>query len=158
MTRTIDEMIQQEVLVCVSSLVYELTGGTDTLCSVYHDTHPDFAVELWTANVDEDARESFAEAMGWLWDNDEEEWRDEDGDYVELHDEDAHSYVGEVYEHWVVTSHFAFVLSAYGEKVVRDWHGLNVWCRTTTGQAISMDHVIKKIHHDYHVAKSVRLK
>lgn len=54
-------------------------------------------------------------------------------------------YQREVYEHWAVTDWLATHLEAQGEKVDRDFAGLTVWARTTTGQAISMDGCIRAI-------------
>lgn len=51
----------------------------------------------------------------------------------------------EVYEHWAVSTWLAEKLAAKGERVDTDFAGLNVWARTTTGQAISMDSVIRAI-------------
>jgi hypothetical protein len=50
----------------------------------------------------------------------------------------------EVFEYWIVDQYFASELEDAGEKVVTflNWH---VWCRTTTGQSISMDYVIREI-------------
>jgi hypothetical protein len=64
--------------------------------------------------------------------------------------EDALRYFGlecpdrEVYEHWAVTPRAANKLRFYGEQVI-DAFGLHIWCRTTTGQSISMDDVIQRI-------------
>lgn len=54
----------------------------------------------------------------------------------------------EVYEHWIVTSWLADKLIAKGEKVDKDFAGLTVWARTTTGQAIYLDDVIEQIAAD----------
>lgn len=51
----------------------------------------------------------------------------------------------EVYEHWSVSSYLADKLEQYGEKVIRDLCGHDVWCRCTTGQAIMCDAVISEI-------------
>jgi hypothetical protein len=51
----------------------------------------------------------------------------------------------EVYEHWIITDWLADKLEAHGEKVDRDFAGLTVWARTTTGQAIAADSVIEAI-------------
>jgi hypothetical protein len=53
-------------------------------------------------------------------------------------------YPREVYEHWAITDRLAELLEAEGERVDRDFAGLTVWARTTTGQAISMDGVIER--------------
>lgn len=54
-------------------------------------------------------------------------------------------YQWEVYEYWAVSDVLAHRLQTEGEHVDRDLAGMNVWARTTTGQAISMDGVIQKI-------------
>lgn len=54
-------------------------------------------------------------------------------------------YQWEVYEHWIVSDWLADKLIAHGEKVDKDFAGLCVWARTTTGQAIAMDAVIQDI-------------
>lgn len=54
---------------------------------------------------------------------------------------------GEIYEHWIVTTHLARLLQQHGH-IVEDYLGLTVWGRPTTGQAISMDGVIREIVRD----------
>jgi hypothetical protein len=61
-----------------------------------------------------------------------------DADFIE-------PYQREVYEHWIITDWLADKLEAHGEKVDRDFAGLTVWARTTTGQAIASDYVIEAI-------------
>lgn len=59
--------------------------------------------------------------------------------------EDLEPYDREVCEHWAVSDWLADKLIKRGEKVDKDFAGLTVWARTTTGQAISMDSVIRDI-------------
>lgn len=54
----------------------------------------------------------------------------------------------EAYEHWIVDSWFARELESHGEMIARDFLGLTIWGRTTTGQSISMDHVVLTIARD----------
>lgn len=54
----------------------------------------------------------------------------------------------EAYEHWIVSDWFADKLEAQGEMVLKDFHGLTIWGRTTTGQAIHMDSVICNIYNE----------
>lgn len=61
-------------------------------------------------------------------------------------------YQWEIYEHWAVTDWLAEKLAARGERVDTDFAGLCVWARTTTGQAISMDGVIREITQEVHAA------
>lgn len=58
----------------------------------------------------------------------------------------------EVYEHWAVSTWLAEKLQAAGERIDTDFAGLNVWARTTTGQAISIDAVIERITREMHAA------
>lgn len=51
----------------------------------------------------------------------------------------------EVFEHWIVSDWLADHLIKRGEKVDKDFCGLTVWARTTTGQAIANDYVIDDI-------------
>lgn len=54
-------------------------------------------------------------------------------------------YDREVYEHWIISRWLADKLEQQGEKVDRDFAGMVVWARCTTGQAISIDCVIEQI-------------
>lgn len=64
----------------------------------------------------------------------------------ELADEQARNdgYVREIYEYWAVSSWLARRLRDAGEGVA-DLGGMHVWGRCITGQAISMDGVIRRI-------------
>jgi len=105
MTRMIDKMVEQEILACASTMVWDLTQSD---CREHFE---DEACELWTGPFDDEATE----------DENEPVYR-------------------EVFEHWIVTPWLAGHLAATGETVV-EFMGFNIWARTTTGQAISMDHV-----------------
>ena len=50
-----------------------------------------------------------------------------------------------IYEYWAVSSWLARKLGEAGEAVHTDVFGHNIWGRCTTGQAISMDHVIREM-------------
>lgn len=54
-------------------------------------------------------------------------------------------YDREVYEHWIVSNWLADKLTAKGEKCEKDFAGLTVWARTTTGQSIICDGVMQEI-------------
>ena len=54
----------------------------------------------------------------------------------------------EVFEHWIVSDYLARKLEAYGHPIARDFLGLTVWGRPTTGQSIAMDSVILEIARD----------
>ena len=62
------------------------------------------------------------------------------------HENNIDPYERDVFEHWIVSEWFGRRLSERGEKVDFDFCNLTIWARTTTGQAISMDHVIREIY------------
>lgn len=54
-------------------------------------------------------------------------------------------YDREVYEHWIVSDWLADKLTDKGEKCDKDFAGLTVWARCTTGQSIALDGVMQTI-------------
>lgn len=54
----------------------------------------------------------------------------------------------EIFEHWIVTDWLAGKLEDKGERIDRDFAGLCVWGRTTTGQGIAMDSIVQEIHRE----------
>lgn len=166
MTRTIDQMIASEVLCCMSSLVATLaTSGIAFIPS--HEHGPDIvdlseqALEL-AAPVDD--WEEAAIQAGWRFDPESERWTEDDTPTREgsaiayeraqtlCECENIEPAAAEVYEHWAVTDWFADKLEAAGEKVDRDFAGLCVWARTTTGQQIAADGVVARIYAQTHTA------
>lgn len=81
---------------------------------------------------------------------------EEDTSYAESWEElcetqciDADDYRQEVFEYWLVSNRLAILLVNHGEKVVKELLGLGpIWCRTVTGQAVSMDSVIEDIYNE----------
>jgi hypothetical protein len=70
-------------------------------------------------------------------------------DWQELCEEfNIEPYETEVLEHWLVSDWLADKLIAKGETVVKDYMGLTIWGRTTSGQAISLDYVIQQIYQE----------
>lgn len=67
----------------------------------------------------------------------------EAGDYCRLDPDTV-----EAYEHWLVSDWLARQLEERGEMVSRDLLGLTVWGRHTTGQSMSMDHIMLTIARD----------
>jgi len=51
----------------------------------------------------------------------------------------------EVFEHWLVTDDLARRLKEQGEAIADDVEGMTIWGRSTTGQAIYSDGVIRDI-------------
>ncbi len=66
---------------------------------------------------------------------------------------DPYDYARDVFEHWIVSNWLADKLAEHGEKVDKDFMGLTVWARTTTGQGIASDHVIEKITAELNTAR-----
>jgi hypothetical protein len=54
-------------------------------------------------------------------------------------------YQREVFEHWIVSDWLADRLAEKGEKVGKDFAGMTIWARTTSGQGIASDSVIEAI-------------
>ena len=61
---------------------------------------------------------------------------------------DLCDYSCEVCEWWLVSEWLLNKLEDKGETVERDFMGLCIWARTTTGQAIWCDYIIQEIHND----------
>lgn len=160
--RTPQDIVQSEVLVCLSSLVSTLAqaygmgipGEPGDLADLADQA---FDVACPCLDYEDAAREA-----GWTddphgrfpihraWQEGEREdndapcvyadsWQEACGfDSIEPHER-------EVFEHWAVTDWLADKLIAQGEKVDKDFAGMCVWARTTTGQAIHADGVIERI-------------
>lgn len=54
-------------------------------------------------------------------------------------------YEREPLEFWAVSDYLADALAERGEKVIKDFAGMNIWARCTSGQAIEGDSVIQVI-------------
>jgi hypothetical protein len=64
---------------------------------------------------------------------------------------DTDDYCRDIYEHWIVSDYLAGKLEDKGERVLRDFFGMTIWCRSTTGQAILLDGVISEICSDLEI-------
>jgi len=148
-----ERIVAQEVRYCVSALVAELAkgyGGTNEELGELAEQAFNLAcpVEDW---------EEAAAQEGWeirqgdnaYWNSSAGEQDLEGGDWQALCDRhNIEPYQWEVFEHWIVSDWLADRLAEKGEKVDKDFAGLTIWARTTTGQAISMDSVIQAIAAD----------
>jgi hypothetical protein len=162
---SIQYLVQREVIYCVSSLVHTLTKK--------NKLDEEQALELWTAPIDygsakyelelehDSVFKHYCEHDGkyyfgvknqhgtWKVDpiyNDEEtaiyEW------FEIYRGGSLDDYRQEIFEHWIVSSWLANKLEEQGETVVRDFYGLDIWCRATTGQSICLDWVIQQIYNE----------
>lgn len=145
---TCDQLVQREVIYCVSYLINELVKQDkymDELLPVciQDDWETPATEEGWdNDNTDEYGCHYFLNTDGskWAAKNDASGWRD----LCEAHDIDPQT--NEAFEHWIVSGWLADKLEAEGEMIVRDFLGMTIWGRSCTGQAIAMDGVIQKIH------------
>jgi hypothetical protein len=163
--RTIEQMIQSEVLVCLSSLVSTLAAGHG---AVVNNGRPEYRAhvaplidlteqafelacpvpdyeeaaiqESWTGPYKDQYGATYFQCGA-----DAATWSARDWEAL-CRDHEIEPYDREVFEHWAVTDWFADKLIAAGEKVDKDFAGMCVWARTTTGQGIAQDYVIQCIH------------
>lgn len=162
---TIEDMVQRKVMCCMSALVLTLAAGNHGITE-----HPSRGPDMPLRVLSEQAYELVAPILDYEeaatqagWHMYAGVWR-----HGEAHEHSAKSpqsrgytsaqeaceansldpYEWEVYEHWAVSTWLAEKLIAQGERVDTDFAGLNVWARTMTGQAISMDGVIQRVYSD----------
>ncbi len=162
MARSAQDIVRAEVIYCVSGLVSTLAGYTPRM-SAYDDARHDRnnrdvmdltaqAQELSApvADYESAAIEAGCERSGALWTyaNADGTWRTATSIEEIFEERDLEPYDRDVYEHWIVSDWLADKLEAKGEKVDRDFAGMTVWARTTTGQSISIDGVIVEIAAD----------
>jgi hypothetical protein len=159
--RTIEQMVQQEIMCCMSSLVSALAQGAFGILNQVkcHDMKAladlgDQAAELAAPIPD---YEEAALQAGYKVETigaDDWQYTTPDGNVhggFDSFDEACANagiepYGREVFEHWAVTQWLADKLVTAGEKVDNDFGGLCVWARTTTGQNIAQDDVIQRIY------------
>lgn len=161
MSITAQDLVSREVHYCVSALVHIMATADDSngFCGFGRNTvlpallnqafelsapvadHEEAAREAGYARADNGQIYSDIELQG-HWQDDLEGWKSWEQCCV---DNDIEPYDREVYEHWIVSDWLADKLAEKGEKVDKDFAGMTVWARTTTGQAIYCDHVIEQI-------------
>lgn len=156
MTITAEQLVSREVHYCVSHLVSTLASGYGARHnSVDLEEAAEQAFELCSPIDDyENAAKAAGFGEGGYADGPNGEskhgWIDGNGD---LHPDvetacfvnNIEPYEREIFEHWIVSDWLADKLAEKGEKVDKDFCGLTVWARTTTGQGIANDWVIEQI-------------
>ena len=150
---TPDELVRREVIYCVSSLMSDLRDVIQHLDAEMQEKY----YELGYAPAD---YEEAASQEGWQryylagGEEDTAIFVNDDGRVDRVNeswemlciDNGIEAEGREVYEFWLLSNWFGDKLEAKGERVVRDFLGLNaVWGRTCTGQMISCDGVIEEI-------------
>jgi len=154
---TADDLVRREVFYCVSSLVSTLAQGSGAIIGDRDlSSLTEQAFEL-ACPVDD--YERAARQEGWKTADmtpgmliNETTYGESQpaeafyGTWEELCERfDIEPYQREVFEHWIVSDWLADKLAEHGEKVDKDFAGLTVWARTTTGQGIASDSVIEAI-------------
>lgn len=165
-----DDLVRRDVHYCVSGLVHtlatatsnanrfepgcelsDLIGQAQTLCASIPDSEEAAIQNGWSkcsgssewyrlATENDGARDVQELATGarHVFEPDADSACENDGI-------DPYDYVREVFEHWIVSDWLADMLAEKGEPVDKDFSGLTIWGRTTTGQAIALDAVIVSI-------------
>lgn len=146
---SIQDLVQREVIYCVSTLVYDLTQEQKL------DDNLD--IDLWIAE-DWDAAEADIADTGASIIFENKQYHLVFNDVIhysnsckrelirEYFNGDISDYEVEPLEHWLVSEWLANRLEEHGETIVRDFYGLTVWARCTSGQAIYCDWVIQTIY------------
>lgn len=161
MPRTADDIVRTEVIYCVSYLVSTLAGGCAAITNDRNDMRDicDLCEQAQDLAAPIDDWQEAAEQAGWEYapefepqhiyrdTTDGQTWAAADWQTL-CDDHGIDPYQWDVFEHWIVTDWLADKLEAQGEKVDRDFAGMIVWARTTTGQGIAMDSVLQHIAAD----------
>ena len=155
-TITAQDLVSREVIYCVSTLVHTIAS---TFVSDFSDLN-DAAEQAFDLAAPIPDYEEAALQHGWAYDRLQEVWVHPDVESPAVNQEDACEQSGiephdrEVFEHWIVSDWLADRLETRGEKVDRDFLGLVVWARTTTGQVICMDSILEAIANDVNARKA----
>jgi len=161
-----ERIVRQGVLCCVSGVVSTLAGGNvlaSALDGRYHKLGNaataclelcEKAAELQSPVLDweEAATQAGCEQYGseislcgmWHHPDDNRPIAFDTPEEI-CADRGIEPYEWEVFEHWAVSQWLADALIAQGERVDTDFEGLCVWARTTTGQGIAQDSVIRRV-------------
>ena len=169
MPRTPDQIVNSEVHYCVSYLVSTLAGGYGVLENAARLHSRGHHAPAALAELAEQAFELACPIDDWEEAAFQAGWTRNIGrmtgtaTYSKAGDKTAHIFDGwqdlcesesiepyqrDVFEHWIVSAWLADQLEARGEKVDRDFAGMIVWARTTSGQGIASDSVIEAIAAD----------
>ena len=175
-----DRLVCNEVLLCVSSLIYELTQKREYFDEYEEDLQgafegiPDYeeAVRyeikdynvqniknlykfLLTETITKEIVGATGQDCSVLLEKlfsfmNPTDWR-EVATYIGIEPNKT-----EISEHWAVTDGFGDKLEAHGEKVLKDFFGLTVWCRVCGGRAIFLDHVIGEIGEEMEILEGMK--
>jgi hypothetical protein len=153
--RAVGDLVGREVYYCVSTLVSELSGSD--LSATAWETFPEYNDDLFNAYRGMPDYEEAARDNGLVQIKDDSGatvWTTTSGCPEQTYDSAMEAcdeygiepYEREVFEHWLVSDWLAEKLEEKNERVLKDFFGLTVWCRTTSGQSILLDQVICDIY------------
>lgn len=165
--RAVGELVQREVIYCVSGLVSEITRhksdewfhlfvqedwqtpAREAIPGLPREKLLEFLAENeGPADADSTAATLASACLRHL---------ESEGSWQEFcHDHDLEPQRHEIYEHWIVSEWLAGQLEERGEVVERDFYGLTLWGRAGTGQAILLDGVICEIYDELHKHDAAR--
>ena len=138
---SVQDLVQREVIYCVSSLVHTLTQE--------NKLDEELFIDLWTGSINyDDAEQTITDnnavvrkkdELYGVYDEDLEDYIVEPShndkeqaidEYFSNQNFDLDDYRSEVFEHCLVSSWLFKKLQEQGESVV-EMYGLYIWCRTT---------------------------
>lgn len=157
--RDVETMQTRETYYCISYLISEMVGQEQYMdelmevCVSYDYEEPgryfiysmsrESCVEyLENLCIQCEDSESVSDLREAVESNASEDWQD----FCES--ENLEEHIIEALEHWLVSDWFADKLESQGEMILRDFQGLTIWGRTTSGQSIHMDSVICNIYNE----------
>ncbi len=141
--RKVGDMVRREVVYCVSGLMDAILPGL-----VESGEYTEEAMALhygrtyWVpCSVNGQEGEEFDS------EDDAQEWIDEHETVCDAGEWQTDERTSEIFEHWIVTRWLKERLKEKGQ-IVEDIHGVDVWARTCTGQAILLDGDICEIYRE----------
>ena len=149
---TPDELVRREILYCVSSLMYELRDVIQHLDAETQEQY--YKLGYAPADYKEAAFQEGWQRYYLEGEEDTAIFVNDDGRIDRVNeswemlciDNGIEAEGRECYEFWLLSGWLGDKLEEKGERVVRDFLGLDtIWGRCTTGQMISMDGVIEEI-------------
>jgi len=158
------KFVEREVIYCASALVYELAQKAEHFRDYEDDLYgafqgkPDYeeaATQNGWIELDDTNRTKHSALYANFYHKQNDEYSEAEN-WEELCEEqniDAYEYANEICEHWIVSDYLADKLENHGHKVLRDFFGMTIWCRPTTGQAILLDGVISSICDEMEILK-----
>jgi hypothetical protein len=145
---TIQQMVDREVQVCLSSLVATLANAgmhSNSTKELQELAEQAFELASPVPDYEEAAIQVGCVCVKGVWSCKSHSGGHHTAESI-CESLNLDPYDREVYEHWSVSQWLAEKLQAQGEKVDLDFAGMCCWARTTTGQAIHADGVIERIY------------